>query len=248
MKAFALSLSILVIVSFSMTSSASEVLKASARLPQFPLIGDQAPGFEAESTDGKIDFPKDYSGKWVILFSHPADFTPVCTSEFVLFGSVAHEFKKLNTELLGLSIGEIKKHHEWKRSIKDKIVFQGIKNQEIRFPIIADTDQEIAWRYGMLHPTVSDTRTVRAVFVVDPLGVIRAINYYPPEVGRNVSELKRLVIALQTSDAHQVATPANWEPGEDVLVKPGDKSSPDKKCQEWYFCFQQLDKSKLKLP
>jgi peroxiredoxin 2/4 len=223
-------------------------LTVPARLPQLPLIGDPAPEFEAETTQGPIHFPDDYKGKWVILFSHPGDFTPVCTSEFVIFGSMAHEFAKLNTELLGLSLDDVDSHNRWKKSIREKIEYQGIKNLEIPFAIIGDADQEIAWRYGMLHPRASDKRTVRAVFFIDPEGTIRAMLYYPHEIGRNISEIKRMLIAMQTSDAYKVATPANWNPGEDVLVPLAGKGEGDSKCQESYFCMRELDKSKIELP
>jgi peroxiredoxin (alkyl hydroperoxide reductase subunit C) len=196
----------------------------------------------AQTTQGSLDFPKDYQGKWVVLFSHPADFTPVCTSEFIMFGALAHEFEQLNTQLVGLSIGSLDQHQAWLRSIQDQVEYLGIKNLKIPFPVIADEDQEIAWRYGMLHPQVSSTQTVRAMFIIDPQGMVRAFQYYPNENGRNVSEIKRLLMAMQLSDTHKVATGANWQPGDQVIVHP-DKAKKEN-CQTEYFCLQTLNKNR----
>lgn len=181
-----------------------------------PLIGDKAPEFKAMTTKGKINFPEDYKGSWVIMFSHPADFTPVCTTEFMAFETMAEEFAKINTRLLGLSIDSLHSHLAWVKNI-EKIKWNDMENTVISFPIIADIRMEIAKKYGMLH-TVANTQTVRAVFVIDPEGVIRAILYYPMCTGRNIQEIKRMIQSLQLHDAEQVATPANWVPGEDVLL------------------------------
>jgi peroxiredoxin (alkyl hydroperoxide reductase subunit C) len=231
-----------------------------ARVPTLPLIGDRAPSFAATTTAGTIRFPDDYAGSWVVLFSHPADFTPVCTSEFVVFGSLAQEFGRLNTKLLGLSINGVERHLEWFQAIADHVVFRGIDLERIPFPVIADHDQEVAWRLGMLHPRASSTETVRAVYVVDPTGVLRAMLYYPKEVGRSVAEIKRLLIALQTVDSKKVVTPAEWMPGDDVLALPSakDQQAGSKKaslaerskadgCQTWFFCLKKLPKSELAL-
>ena len=185
-----------------------------------PLIGDIAPAFKAKTTMGEINFPEDYKGKWVILFSHPADFTPVCTTEFMTFASMQNEFRKLNTELIGLSIDSIYAHIAWLRTIKEKIEFRGMKNMEVTFPVIEDLRMEVAKKFGMVQPNTSATQAVRAVFIIDPEGIVRSVLYYPMSNGRNVDEVKRLLIALQTSDKHKVATPANWQPGEDVIVPP----------------------------
>jgi peroxiredoxin (alkyl hydroperoxide reductase subunit C) len=183
-----------------------------------PLIGDDAPSFTAVTTQGEISFPEDYKGKWVILFSHPADFTPVCTTEFITFASMQEEFRKMNTELIGLSIDSIYSHIAWLRRIEEKIEYKGMKNVEVKFPVIADLKMEVAKKYGMVQPNASTTQAVRAVFVIDPESKIRAIIYYPLSVGRNMQEIKRLVTALQKNDAEKVATPANWQPGDDVII------------------------------
>lgn len=183
-----------------------------------PKIGDVAPEFGANTTNGYIQFPHDYRGRWVILFSHPGDFTPVCTTEFITFQSMLNEFHALNTDLIGLSVDSNASHIAWIQTIKNDIVFQGWKNVDIEFPIIADTTGKIARMYGMIHDAAGDTDTVRAVFIIDPRGIIRAILYYPKAIGRNITEIKRILIALQTSDAFRVATPAEWIPGEEVII------------------------------
>jgi peroxiredoxin (alkyl hydroperoxide reductase subunit C) len=187
---------------------------------RLPLIGDPAPSFKAETTQGPIAFPDDFKGKWVVLFSHPADFTPVCTTEFMTFASMQQEFAALNCELVGLSIDSIYSHIAWLRTIKEKIDYKGMKSVEVNFPVIADLRMEVAKLYGMLQPGASNTQAVRAVFIIDPKGIVRALLYYPLTNGRNMDEIKRLLVALQTSDKHAVATPANWRPGDDVIVPP----------------------------
>lgn len=185
---------------------------------RMPNIGDIAPEFGANTTNGYVHFPHDYRGKWVIFFSHPGDFTPVCTTEFMTFQSMAQEFSALNTELLGLSVDSNSSHIAWIQAIKHDIMFQEWKNMEIQFPIVADNAGTVARLYGMIHDASGNTDTVRAVFIIDPRGTIRAIMYYPKAVGRNITEIKRTLIALQTSDAFRIATPAEWIPGEDVIV------------------------------
>lgn len=194
-------------------------------IPTMPLIGDKAPAFSANTTNGNINFPDDYSGKWVILFSHPADFTPVCTTEFMTFQSMIQDFKKLNTEIIGLSIGTLTGHLAWIYAIKN-IEYKGWHDMNITFPIIDDMNMQIAKQYGMLHPNASDGKTVRAVFIIDPKGIIRTILYYPLTTGRNFEEIKRILIALQTTDAFQIATPADWYPGDDVVV-PAPSTTDD---------------------
>ena len=211
-----------------------------------PLIGDQAPAFEAETTQGKIRFPEDYKGKWVVLFSHPSDFTPVCTSEFVMFGALQREFDALNCRLLGLSVGTNASHIAWLRSIRDRIEFKGHRNVSLRFPLIADMSMDVARKYGMIQPAASATAAVRAVFFIDPVATIRAVIYYPMQLGRNFDELKRVLVGLQTIDEHHVALPADWRPGDDIIVPaPATYDGPDKtaegmKCYDWYFCKKSL--------
>lgn len=219
---------------------------------RMPLIGDKAPSFEAETTQGKIRFPEDYRGKWVILFSHPSDFTPICTSEFVLFGAMQKEFEALDCRLVGLSVGTNPSHIAWMKSIHDKIEFKGHKNVELKFPLIADMSMEVAHKYGMIQPGVSTSAAVRAVFFIDPQATIRAVVYYPMQLGRNFDELKRVLIGLQTIDKHHVALPADWRSGDDIIVPApatydGDaKTAPGMKCYEWYFCTRPLTDEKTK--
>ena len=187
---------------------------------RIPLIGEEAPAFKARTTMGTINFPEDYKGKWVILFSHPADFTPVCTTEFMTFASMQEDFRELNCELIGLSIDGLTSHIAWLRTIKEKIEWKDMKGVEVKFPVIEDLKMDVAKKFGMIQPGASDTQAVRAVFIIDPESKIRAILYYPMSNGRDMNEIKRLLIALQTSDKHGVATPANWRPGDDVIIPP----------------------------
>ena len=215
-----------------------------------PLIGEDAPPFEAETTQGTIKFPEDYKGKWVILFSHPADFTPVCTTEFMTFAKIEPELKALNCELIGLSIDSTYSHIAWLRTIKEKINYKGMENVEITYPVISDIKMDVARKYGMVQPASSDTHAVRAVFFIDPNAKIRALFYYPSSSGRNFEEIKRLLIAMQTCDAEQCATPADWQPGDDVIVPPPgscgvakervEKAGDDYYCLDWFMCFRKL--------
>lgn len=217
---------------------------------RLPLIGEEAPAFVAETTQGPIRFPEDFRGKWVIFFSHPADFTPVCTTEFMTFASMQEEFKALNCELLGLSIDSNYSHIAWLRTIRERIEYRGLKNVEVRFPVIADLTMEISRRYGMLQPGASSVHAVRAVFIIDPAAKVRAILYYPLSAGRNIQEIKRLLIALQTADAHGVATPADWQPGDEVILPPpGSCGAAEQRvsqrgegvrCVDWFMCFTRL--------
>ncbi|NLC72899.1 MAG: peroxiredoxin [Ruminococcaceae bacterium] len=214
---------------------------------QMPLIGEPAPAFKAITTQGVINFPADYKGKWVILFSHPADFTPVCTTEFMTFTSMLEEFKALNTELVGLSVDSLFAHIAWLRRIKE-LEWKGMKDLDVTFPLIEDIRMDVAKKYGMIQPGQSNTQAVRAVFVVDPEGLIRTILYYPLSLGRNFDEIKRIIQALQKSDKDGVATPADWRPGDDVIVPaPGTcgaakermaMQSEDVKCLDWFLCFK----------
>ncbi len=210
---------------------------------KFPLIGDKFPEMEVKTTHGVIKLPDHFAGKWFVLFSHPADFTPVCTTEFVAFQKRYEEFKKLNTELIGLSIDQVFSHIKWTEWIKEKL---GV---EIKFPIIADDMGEVAKKLGMVHPG-KGTNTVRAVFIVDDKGIIRLILYYPQEIGRNMDEILRAVKALQTSDKNGVATPANWPENElikdRVIIPPAStveeaaKRPQEYDCYDWWFCHKSL--------
>ncbi len=212
-----------------------------------PLIGDKAPAFEAETTQGHISFPDDFRGKWTILFSHPSDFTAICTSEFVMFGAMQEEFELLDCKLLGLSVGTTPSHIAWLRSIRERIEFKGHKNVDIRFPLIADMSMEVARKYGMIQPGASDSAAVRAVFFIDPEATIRAVVYYPAQLGRNFDELKRVLIGLQTIDRHKVALPADWRPGDDIIVPAPttydgtERTAEGMTCYDWYFCTRPLE-------
>ncbi len=226
------------------------VASAPAQAPSMPRIGDPAPPFTAVTTQGPISFPADYAGKWVILFSHPADFTPVCTTEFMTFASMQDEFKAYNTELVGLSVDGLYSHIAWLRTIQDKMVFRGMKNVEVTFPLIEDITMNVARTYGMIMPGEDSTKAVRAVFVVDPKGVIRTIIYYPLSLGRNFDELLRVIKGLQTADAFEVATPADWRPGDSVIVPTAGSCGTAKErmdgdvegveCVDWFFCTKEI--------
>jgi peroxiredoxin (alkyl hydroperoxide reductase subunit C) len=215
---------------------------------KLPLIGEKAPAFKAETTQGNINFPDDYKGKWVILFSHPADFTPVCTTEFMTFASMEDEFKALNCQLIGLSIDSTYSHIAWLRTIKEKIEYKGMKNIEVMFPVISDLTMEVAKKYGMLQPGASNTQAVRAVFMIDPNAVVRSILYYPLSTGRNMREIKRMLVAMQHADKYQIATPANWELGDDVIIPPPgscgvakervEKAGEEYRCLDWFLCLK----------
>lgn len=205
-----------------------------------PRLNEPAPDFDALTTQGRKTLA-DYKSKWLVLFSHPADFTPVCTTEFMAFAKRHDEFRKLNTELLGLSIDSHYSHLAWIRNIKEKF---GV---DIPFPIIADLDMKVAKTYGMIHPGAADTSAVRATFIIDDKGVLRAMVYYPMTNGRSIDEFIRLVTALQTSDANGIATPEGWQPGDKVIVPPPAtadaaeaRSGEGHECVDWYFCKKAL--------
>ena len=184
-----------------------------------PLIGEKAPAFDAQTTNGPIHFPKDYVGKWVILFSHAADFTPVCTSELIAFSRLVDHCRRLNTEIIGLSLNSLSSHLDWLYAVREQIRIRGLKQVRLDFPLIADSAQTIARRYGMIHPALDGTQAVRAVFFIDPNGVIRTILFYPITTGRNFRELMRILIGLQTADSEDVVTPADWVPGDCAFEK-----------------------------
>ena len=213
-----------------------------------PLLGEKFPKLEVQTTHGRMKIPDDFKGKWFVLFSHPADFTPVCTTEFVAFQKRYEEFKKLNTELVGLSIDQVFSHIKWVEWIKDKL------NIEIKFPVIADDTGRVANTLGIIHPG-KGTNTVRAVFIVDPKGVMRAMLYYPQELGRNMDEILRMIKGLQTSDKHGVAIPANWPNneivGNHVIIPPASSEkeaeerlkaakSGEIECFDWWLCHKKI--------
>jgi len=186
-----------------------------------PLLGDSFPQMKVQTTHGPVSLPGDFSGKWFILFSHPGDFTPVCTTEFVAFQKRYDKFKELNTELIGLSVDQVFSHIKWVDWIKDNL------DVEIKFPIITGTEA-IANKLGLIHPG-KGTNTVRAVFIVDPKGIVRAIMYYPQELGRNMDEFLRMIRGFQLADKERVAIPANWPENElikdEVIVPPASTGS-----------------------
>lgn len=202
-----------------------------------PRIGEKAPDFTAQTTHGEISLD-DYKGKWFILFSHPSDFTPVCTTEFVGFQGIYEQLRALNTELIGLSIDSVTSHIAWIKNIEENF------DTKIEFPVIADLNKDVATKFGMIMPESNGTETSRAVFVVDGKGTIRAVIYYPLSTGRNMDEMVRLVEALQTTDEHGVATPADWKKGDQVIVSPPKTTeeaqtrmeSSEYDCTDWYFC------------
>jgi len=205
-----------------------------------PRIGEPAPAFEAVTTQGLVRL-EDFKGSWLVLFSHPADFTPVCTTEFIAFAEIYPELQQRGVELLGLSVDSTSSHIAWIRNIEEKT---GVK---IPFPIIADLNKEVSNAYGMIHPGQSKTETVRCVFVIDPNQIIRVILYYPLTTGRNMDEILRIIDALQTTDANKVATPANWRPGEMVVVPPPttqemaeERLKQGYECVDWYLCKKKL--------
>lgn len=204
-------------------------------MSDMPRINEPAPDFHAKTTHGDRSL-SDYRGKWLILFSHPSDFTPVCTTEFIGFARHTETFRAMNCELLGLSIDSIFSHLAWIRNIKEKF------SVDIPFPIIEDLKMEVARAYGMIHPAAADTSAVRATFLIDPEGTLRAMVYYPMSNGRSIDEFVRLLSALQTSDTHGVATPENWQPGEPVIVSPPKtaeaaeaRASEGYDYTDWYF-------------
>jgi peroxiredoxin (alkyl hydroperoxide reductase subunit C) len=221
-----------------MDSAQNPVAQATTSLPR---IGDPAPQFTADTTFGELKL-EDFKGSWLILFSHPADFTPVCTTEFIAFAEIHPELREMNCELMGLSVDSVYSHIAWVRNVKEKM---GV---EITFPVIADLNKDVATLYGMINPGESKTETSRAVFIIDDKQVVRAIIYYPLTTGRNMQEILRVVKALQTSDEHTVATPANWEPGQKVIMPPPKSAEAadvrvaeeGMECKDWYFCKKDL--------
>ena len=206
-----------------------------------PRINDPAPEFEAKSTQGQIKL-SDYKGKWVVLFSHPADFTPVCTTEFVEFAKRSPEFRNRGAQLIGLSVDSVTAHIAWIRNIEQHF------DVKVDFPVIADLDTKVAQKFGLIHPAASETATVRAVFIIDPTQKVRALIYYPMSCGRNIDEVLRALDALQTADANACATPANWQVGDKVIIPPPQTledaekrvNTPDIEVTDWYFSKRSL--------
>ena len=213
---------------------------------RIPLIGEQAPAFTAKTTAGDIHFPEDFRDQYVILFSHPADFTPICSTEFMLFSNLYHNFKALNTQIIGLSADSLYSHIAWLRTINEKLEYKGLKHVTVPFPVIVDSSQAIIGKYGMIHGN-NDFPT-RALFIIDPQGIIRASMFYPMYNGRNVEEIMRLLIAIQRHDKYRVATPANWQPGDPVIQRIPrtfeeanarmDQPEINEMCYDWFSCFQ----------
>ena len=220
-----------------------DAVTQSVLAPSLPRLGVPAPPFQAETTHGTLRL-EDFKGSWLILFSHPADFTPVCTTEFIEFAKIAPDLRRRGVELLGLSIDSTYSHIAWVRNI------ERLFNVKIPFPVIADINKEVATLYGMIMPGESKTETSRCLFVIDPNQVVRAMIYYPLTTGRNMDEILRLIDALQTTDKHGVATPANWRPGDQVIVPPprtieaaAERTEmPGITCTDWYFAKRDLPK------
>ena len=209
--------------------------------PSLPRLNEPAPDFKAVTTQGELTLSQ-FKGKWVVLFSHPADFTPVCTTEFVEFAKNYDWFEAHNVQLIGLSIDSVYSHIAWIRNIEQNF---GVS---IKFPVIADLDTKVAVAYGMIHPGAASTATVRCVFLIDDKGVVRAMVYYPLTNGRNIEEIKRLIEALQTHEKHKVATPANWVPGEKVIIPPPltQKAAEERvaagfESKDWYFAKKSIE-------
>ena len=216
---------------------------------RIPLLGESAPAFKAESTKGMINFPEDYFGNWKIIFSHPADFTPVCTSEILTLASMHEKFKELNAVLLVVSTDGINSHIEWINSIQS-IDYNNLGLQKIDFPLISDGNLEICKKYGMVEANSGRNNSIRGVFIIDPDNKVSSINFYSASTGRNLDEIYRTLVALQTSEKYNVLTPANWQQGQEVLIpspstieeaqKLKSKNDPDLRMITWYFWLKKL--------
>jgi len=204
----------------------SSTLAQPAANSSIPMIGDDAPSFTAESTTGTLNFPVDYGKKWKIVFAHPADFTPVCTTELLELAELQDDFDELGVKLVVLSTDALETHNEWKKSM-ESLNYKGRTTPKIKFPLVADQDKQISREYGMIHPSTNSSKNVRGVYYIDPDNKIRAMVFYPMNIGRNTAEIKRTLVALQTADSKNVLTPADWKPGDDVLVPYTKSSSTD---------------------
>lgn len=233
---------IIVIFSFSVVTLWSQDLFNR----QIPLIGDEAVSFKGESTMGMINFPEDFGSKWKILISHPKDYTPVCSSELLELANIHPDFEELNAEIIVVSTDKISQHESWIESM-ETVDYKNMGKQEINFPLVADESKDISLKYGMIHPESSTTMSVRGVFIISPDNIIEYVSYYPMEVGRNINEIKRTLIALQIANDN-IATPANWEPGNDVMLSymnKGQKEEMEKTGSNiyqvvWYMTFMRL--------
>lgn len=238
-----------IIIFFICVLFGSQGWSQNASETRIPLLGEMAPEFTAQTTLGKINFPEDYQMKWKIIFSHPADFTPVCSSEILQLAVMQEDFKKLNTQIMVLSTDGLSSHLAWVQSL-ETISYPGDKPVKIEFPLISDSDMKISKKYGMLHSYTSNTRDIRGVFIIDPSDRVSAVFFYPMNVGRNMDEIKRTLIALQTSERYDVLTPANWIVGEKVLIHSPTtqqeaenlekKKNPDLTSLTWYMWFKTL--------
>jgi peroxiredoxin 2/4 len=232
--------------------SVTQIWSQEKNTSRIPLIGEQAPAFTAASTNGPIIFPDDFGSKWKILFSHPADFTPVCSSEILELAQMQHDFDKLNTKIAIISTDMLEKHYSWKKSL-ESLTYKNRTPARIDFPLIADNNWNISKEYGMLHSPTSNEKDVRGVYIIDPGNTVRAIFFYPMQIGRNMEEILRTVEALQTADKENVLTPANWTSGDDVLMpyvrsaseaeNLGTGNDLDKYKVSWYMLFKKLNTS-----
>jgi peroxiredoxin 2/4 len=229
---------IAIVLFFSVTQLWSQG-KSTSRIP---LIGEDAPSFTAESTNGQITFPDNFGSKWKILFSHPADFTPVCSSEILELAQMQNEFDKLGVKIAIISTDTLYKHVSWKASL-ETLKYKGKEPVKINFPLIDDNGWYASNQYGMIHASSSTSKDVRGVFIIDPKNKVRAIYFYPMEIGRDMDEIRRTVIALQTADKNKVSTPANWEPGDDVIVPLARMAQVTENTYSvsWYLKFMKLD-------
>jgi peroxiredoxin (alkyl hydroperoxide reductase subunit C) len=234
---------------FVLVFSCTLIMAQESSTTRIPLIGEQAPGFSAESTLGPITFPDNNNSKWTILFSHPADFTAVCSSEILELAAMQSDFEKLNSRLMIISTDAVSSHIEWVKSL-EAIKYKNRDPLKIRFPLISDKSLDISRKYGMIHPNSSETKDVRGVFIIDPDNKIEAIFFYPMNIGRNIEEIKRTLVALQTALKYNVLTPANWQPGQDVMIqspqtateadKMIEKNNPELYKLNWYMWFKKL--------
>jgi peroxiredoxin (alkyl hydroperoxide reductase subunit C) len=212
------------------------------RESKIPLLGQQAPAFTGESTHGTINFPDDFGKDWKIIFSHPQDFTPVCTSELLELASMQDDFKNLGVEIVVVSTDMLYIHHAWVEAMEN-IKLDGREQVKIDFPLVEDHNKAIAEQYGMLQDHTNSTRYVRGVYIVDPANTVRFIQFYPVEIGRNMDEIKRAIIALQTAEENDVVIPANWKPGDDVLLyhyQQQDLKDPSVKEVDWFLIYKKL--------
>lgn len=241
-----------IILAIVLFFSVAHVWSQGKNTSRIPLIGADAPSFTAESTNGQIIFPNDFGAKWKILFSHPADFTPVCSSEILELAHMQNDFDELGVKVAVLSTDTLHKHYSWKKSL-ETLKYKGREPVKIKFPLIDDNSWFASKEYGMLHTPTSTNKDVRGVFIIDPKNKVRAIFFYPMEIGRDMNEIKRTLVALQTADKHKVLTPSNWEPGDDVMI-PFVKSQNDAEnlasgnaedtyAVSWYMLFKKLNNS-----